>query len=346
MRRPPLPHAAARSVVSAWLCAVLSIAHGADLHAALGLDAGGVRARAVLTDLRVADPGLAGDRFDLGVARLEGAASATLGWRRTAVAGPVGNLVVEGAVGIGLGAHGDSSAGGSGADRLRAGVELGARGVAGPVALAVRVSYGNRVPFAWPELGPDVGAAPPADPRARTGGDGEPVAAASASAAWRIDRAWTLTVAPSAARTASGWTGALDAALRRYAIGDDLDLSVRVDAATGSRARHAALGATLHHVPRRAPESRATLWIGVGEDGRAPGREGLALGGDVAWQVRAGASEAGVAAGWAPFFSDRPAGYAALQASTPMAAGRGRVAMAWTGTSWVATLGWSQALPR
>jgi hypothetical protein len=316
--------------LTALVCALAPVAHGADLHAFVGVDGGGVRARAVLADLRVADPGLADDRFDVGVARVEGAAGGALGWRRTALAGPVGNLVLEGAVGIGRDAAG----------QLRTGVELGARGVAGPVALAVRAAYGNRVPFSWPELAPEGLAATPADPRARTGaGIEEPLAAATASAAWRIDRDWTLTVAPTVARTGSGWTGALDAGLRRYGLADDLDLSVRIDGANGRNARHAALGATLHHVPRRAPESQATVWLGWGDDGPAPG-------GEFAWHVRAGASEAAVAAGWAPFWSDRPTGYAALQASAPMAAGRARVVMAWTGTTWMASLGWSRALPR
>ena len=324
---PPLA-----AVALALLLGALSpTAHGADLHAFLGLDAGGARGRLVLADLRVADPGLAGDRFDVGLVRTEGVTSAAVGWRRTAVAGPVGNLVLEGSVGVGRSAAGDLRA---------AGLEVGARGVAGPVALAVRAAYGNRVPFAWPELAVDGPSAPPADPRPRTGASADgPIVAGAASAAWRIDRRWTLSAAPTLARTASGWTGALDLALRRYALADDLDLSVRIDAASGASARHAALGATLHHVPRRAPESSATLWLGRGTDGLTPGAE-------VAWQVRVGASEAGLAAGWAPFWSDRPAGYAAFRAGAPMGAGRGRVALAWTGTTWMAEIGWSHALPR
>lgn len=336
MRRTITPHPLAVFALAALLGATSATARGAELHAFVGVDAGGLRVRAVLADLRVADPGLAGYRFDVGVARTEAGASAALGWRRTAVAGPVGNLVIEGAVAAGSAA----AVGARGAGGLRAGVELGARGVAGPVALSVRAAYGNRVPFAWPELASDARAAPAADPRARTGAAAaSPVVAASVAAAWRIDRAWTLFVSPTVARSESGWTGALDAALRRYGLGDDLDLSVRVDAAAGGGAQHAALGATLHYAPRRAPESRATVWLGVGERGLAPG-------GEVVWQVRVGASEASVAAGWAPFWSDRAAGYAALQASAAMATGRGRVMLAWTGTTWVAELGWSQALPR
>ena len=330
MRGTATPHPLAAVALAAILLATSATARAADLHAFVGVDAGGLRARAVLADLRVADPGLAGDRFDAGLARTEAAASAALGWRRTAVAGPVGNLVLEGAIGVGRSAAGD----------LRAGVELGARGVAGPVALAVHAAYGNRVPFAWPELAAAAPAAPPADPRLRTGSGVEaPLVAARTSAAWRIDRSWTLSVAPTVARSAAGWTGSVDAALRRYGVGDDLDLSVRVDAAAGADARHAAFGATLHHAPRRAPESSATLWWGAGPAGSAPGAE-------LAWQVRSGATDASLAAGWAPFWSDRPTGYAALQASAPMATGRGRLAVAWTGTTWLAELGWSQALPR
>ncbi len=335
MRRPTAPHPLAAIALAVLLGATATGALASDLHAFLGTDAGGPRGRVVLADLRVADPGLANDRFVVGFARAEAAASAALGWRRTAVAGPVGNLVLEGAVGLGRAAPGGAPTGAT-----RAGVEVGARGVAGPVALAVRAGYGNRVPFAWPELSVDATSAPPADPRVRAGAGADgPVLAATASAAWRIDRSWTLSVAPVVARTGSAWTGSLEAALRRYGIGDDLDLSVLLDAAAGASARHAALGASLHHAPRRAPESSATLWWGTGPAGPAPGAE-------VAWRVRSGATEASLAAGWAPFWSDRAVGYAALQASGPMATGRGRVALAWTGTTWLAEVGWSQALPR
>jgi hypothetical protein len=328
MRGTPTPYPLAVLALTVLLGAASPGAHGADLHAFFGVDDGGLRGRAVLADLRVADPGLADDRFDVGFGRAEAAGSAALGWRRTAAAGPIGNLVLEGALGVGRSAVGD----------LRAGLEVGARGVAGPVALTVRAAYGNRIPFAWPELAVD-GAAPTADPRLRTGaGADEAALTAAVAAAWRIDRSWTLSVAPAVARTGPGWTGSLEAALRRYGLGDDLDLSVRLDAAAGASARHAAVGATLHHAPRRAPESSATLWWGAGRSGIAPGAE-------VAWRVRAGASEASLAAGWAPFWSDRPQGYAALQASAPMASGRGRVAVAWSGTAWVAEVGWSQALP-
>ncbi len=332
MRRTAAPHPLATVALAVLLGAIPATAHGADLHAFVGLDAGGLRARAVLADLRVADPGLVDDRFDVGFARTEGAASAALGWRRTAVAGPLGNLVLEGAFGVG---RAGAPTGGT-----STGAELGVRGVVGPVALSVRAAYGNRVPFAWPELSADAPTAPPSDPRARTSaGAADPVVAATTSATWRIDRNWTLSVAPTVARTASEWTGSLEAGLRRYGLGDDLDLSVRIDAASGPSARHAALGATLHHAPRRAPESSATIWWGAGPAGLAPGA-------DVAWRVRSGGTEATVAAGWAPFWSDRPVGYAALRASAPMATGRGRVAVAWTGTTWLAELGWTQALPR
>lgn len=329
MRGTPTPHPLAVLALTALLGALSPGAHAADLHAFLGVDGGGLRGRALLADLRVADPGLADDRFDVGFGRSEAAGSAALGWRRTAAAGPIGNLVIEGAFGVGRSAAGD----------LRAGLEVGARGVAGPVALTVRAAYGNRSPFAWPELAVDAVAAPTADPRGRAGAAADTTAlTAAVRAAWRIDRDWTLTVAPAVARTGPGWTGSLEASLRRYGLGDDLDLSVAVDAAAGASARHAALGATLHHAPRRAPESSATLWWGAGRTGGAPGAE-------VAWRVRSGASEASLAAGWAPFWSDRPTSYAALQASAPMAAGRGRVAVAWSGTTWVAEVGWSQALP-
>lgn len=335
MRRTTAPHPLAAIALAVLLGTTTATAHAADLHVFVGTDTDGLRGRVVLADLRVADPGLADDRFAVGFARTEAAASAALGWRRTAVAGPVGNLVLEGAVGVGRAAPSNVPRGGP-----RAGIELGARGVAGPVALSVRAAYGNRVPFAWPELSAEATAAPSADPRVRTGaGDDDPMVAATTSVTWRIDRSWTLAVAPTVARTTSGWTGSLEAALRRYGLGDDLDLSVRVDAAAGESARHAALGATVHHAPRRAPESSATIWWGAGRTGLAPGAE-------VAWQVRSGTSEAGVVAGWAPFWSDRPVGYAAFRASSSMASGRGRVAVAWTGTTWLAEVGWTQPLPR
>jgi hypothetical protein len=329
MPAPRTPPPLALALI-ALLWTATPTARGADLHTFLGADDRGVRARVVLADLRVADPGFADDRFEVGAAWHRGLASAAVGWRRTALAGPAGNLVLEVVAG-----GGRSAAGGA-----RTGVEVGARGVAGPVALGVRLGYGQRTPHAWPELAVEPPPAPAADPRARTGADADgSVATAALSAAWRIDRAWTLSVAPSVARTGRGWTGAVDASLRRFGIADALDLSVRIDAASGAVARHAALGATLHHVPRRAPESRATVWIGSGG-------ASVALGGEVAWFVRDGATEAALAAGWAPFWSDRPAGYAALRASAPMREGRGRVGVAWTGSALVAELGWSRPLPR
>ncbi|MFN2321511.1 MAG: hypothetical protein ABR510_00940 [Trueperaceae bacterium] len=340
MRPTAALHPFAIVALAVLLGTLPATAHGADLHAFVGADTGGPRGRVLVADLRMADPRLADDRFDVGFARTEAAASAALGWRRTAVAGPVGNLVLEGAIGAGRAASGPAAT-----DGARAGVELGARGVAGPVALAVRAAYGNRVPFIWPELSVDAPAAPPAEPRARTtAGADEPIVAARFRATWRIDRSWTLSAAPTVVRTASDWTGSLEAALRRYGLGDDLDLSVRIDAAAGASAGHAALGATLHHAPRRAPESSATIWWGAAWSGAANAI--AAPGAEVAWQVRSGATEASLAAGWAPFWSDRPVGYAALRASAPMATGRGRLEVAWTGTTWLAELGWSRALPR
>lgn len=330
--------AAARAVpLLAALALAWPTARAADAHAFGGLDASGVRGRLVLTDLRVPDPRLADDRFDVGVARLDGAARAALGWRRTAAAGPLGNLVLEATAGAALAAPAVPGAGG-----VRAGVEAAARGVLGPVALELRVAHGGRTPFTWPELALDAAAgAQAADPRRRTGAaEGSPATVARASVAWRIDRAWTLSAAPGVARTATGWSASVDAALRRAGVADALDLSLRLDAAWGAAGSHAMLGLTAHHVPRRAPESRATVWLGSGPAGAASwGVEGT-------WAVREGAGEAWVAVGWGPAWSDRPQAYAALRTSAPVGEARLRASLVWSEHGTTAEVGVSRPLGR
>lgn len=338
MRPRPAPTAAPRRRARrVWplltlLLALATAAVAADLHATLGLDAAGPRGRLLLTDLRVPGARLADDRFALALGRADGRWGAALGWRRTAAAGPLGNLVVEGAAFVGTAV---------GRPGLEAAAALGLRGVIGPVALEVHGEHGTRTPFARAELDVDPEPVPLADPRLRTGAAaGSAATAVRAVATWRPDRAWTLALAPHAARTASGWTGGVEATVRRAGVADALDLSLRLDTARGAAAGHAALGLTAHHVPRRAPESRATVWIGTAPGGAA------SLGAEAAWAVRDGGTDALLAAGWGPAWSDRARGYALLRLSGPAGAGRVRVVAGWAGGGWRAELGGSLPLGR
>ncbi|MDF1522757.1 MAG: hypothetical protein P1P87_08060 [Trueperaceae bacterium] len=309
----------------ALLVLLAAPAVAADLHVLVGADADGPTARVALGDLCVGD-----DRFDVGAAWSEGAGALAAGWRRTLAAGPVGNLLAEGAVGV---------AGLDGAG-LRADVDVGLRGVAGPVALGVRLAIGTRPPFGaavW-DVAPDP--APVADPRKRTGADpASPFTALAATLTWRIDRRRTWTAEPTGAWTAAGWTGAVATTLRWAGVGDDLDVAVAVDAAQGAAARHLAVGVTLHHVPRRAPASSATAWWGTGSAGTGAGAE-------VDWTVRRGPAEVALAAGWGPPWSDRDRAYASLRASAPATRGRWSVAVAWLGDAGRVAAGWSLPLAR
>jgi hypothetical protein len=309
----------------ALLVLLAAPAAAADLHVLLGADATGPTGRLALGDLRVGD-----DRFDLGAAWSEGAGALAVGWRRTLAAGPVGNLIAEGTVGVeGLDGGG-----------VRADADVGVRGVAGPVALGVRLATGARAPFGAPVWDVAPAPTPVADPRRRTGADpASPLTALAATLTWRIDRSWTWTAEPTAAWTAAGWTGALATTLRRAGVGDDLDLAVAVDAARGAAAHHLAVGATLHHVPRRAPASSATVWWGTGS-------VGTGVGGEVDWTVRRGPAEVALAAGWGPPWSDRDRAYASLRASAPAPRGTWSVAVAWLGDAGRVAVGWSLPLAR
>ena len=252
---------------------------------------GSLRLRAGLHDLRVGD-----DAFDLGVGWRAGAPSAAASWRRTLAAGVLGTLVVEGVAGIA--AEG-------------AAATLAARGTLGPVALRLTADVGRRVPGPWPELArAPVTAAPPPDLARLVAGADATRLELAAVATWRIDRSWTLDAHPRVHRSPAGWAGASALSLRRAAVATDLDLSVRIDAATGAAARHAAIGVSLHHAPRRAPESRAVVWWGTGTAGTGPGLE-------VAWVARAATTQLTVAAGWGPPWSDRPQAYAGVALTTP-----------------------------
>jgi len=286
------PLAAARS----WTVA-LGAGATAEAAAAAAGEGGGrtpgggwtPHARVALHDLRLGD-----DAFELGVGWTDGALAAAAGWRRTMAAGPLGTLVLD--VDAGTDADGP-------------GIAAAVRGTLGPVALRLEAAGGTRAPAPWPVLARGAATTTPAPDLAALTGPGGARFDLAADASWRIDRRWTVELTPRAVRTADGWAGAAAASVRRAAIAPDVDLSARLDLARGPLARHAAAGLTVHHVPRRAPESRLTVWWGG--DGRAP-TPGLEL----AWVVRDGGTRATLAGAIGPRWSDRPAAYlvAALQA--------------------------------
>ncbi len=302
-----------------WLCLSATFALAADVHVAAGADDGGVRGRVVLSGWRSGD-----DVLDVGLGWSHGEAAAAARWRRTLAAGPIGNLLVEGHAGV---------------DGAGVGAGLTARGTAGPVALAVRLDAGTRPAGPWALLETAVDAGPLADPRRRTGATADAVVVTAAVAAtWRIDRAWTVIAEPHGAWTPTGWTGGGEVSVRRAGWAEDLDASLRAVWAPGRAARHAAVGVTLHHVPRRAPASSATLWYGGGSSGHGPGAE-------IAWTVREGAAETALRAGWAAFWSDRPDAYLALDARAPAAGGQWRLGVGWRrGSGGVLEVGWSRPL--
>jgi hypothetical protein len=93
-------------------------------------------------------------------------------------------------------------------------------------------------------------------------------------------------------------------------------------------------------VPRRAPESRATLWWGGPWGAMAPGAE-------FDWIVRAAGAQATLSAGWVPGWADRPVGYAALALQAPAPRGEVRIGAAWiAGAGAAVEVAWSQPLER
>ncbi len=308
-----------------WLVLAVGLAVGAaraaDVHLVVGADPGGPRARVALDEWRWGD-----DVFDVGLGWQHDDVAAAARWRRTLAAGPIGNLLVEGHVGI---------------DDLGVAGGVGGRGTVGPVALAVRLDVGTRPVGPWPVLDATVDGDALADPRRRTGAAStDAMATADVTATWRAARAWTVVAAPRLVWTPTGWTGGGEASVRRAAWAEDLDASLRVVWAPGPVARHAAVGLTLHHVPRRAPTSSVTVWYGGGSSGRGPGAE-------LAWTVRDGPAETSLRAGWATFWSDRPDTYLALDARAPAPAGVWRLGARWVqGRGGALELGWSQPLGR
>lgn len=313
-----LPSASARS----WTVS-LGVDSGPPAHAAApGGGPAAPRLRVGLFDLRAGD-----DAFDLGIGWLAGSPSAAVSWRRTLTAGPVGTLVVEARAGI----DGDGSA-----------VAAAVRGTAGPVALRLEAEAGDRAPAPWTVLARAPATAPPPPDLARLvpAAQGGARLDAGVTATWRIDRSWTLDASPRLHVSAGGWAGGGTLALRRAAIATDLDVALRFDLAGGREARHAAWGVTLHHVPRRAPESRLGAWWGDGTGGAGPGVE-------IAWVAREAATQLTMAAGWGPPWTDRPRAYAALAVAQPWRDGTLQLGGRWVdGRSASVELAWVQPLGR
>jgi hypothetical protein len=280
------------------------------------------RARVSLLDLRVAD-----DAFDLGVGWLGAAPSAAASWRRTVAAGPVGTLVLDGRAGV---------------DARGAGLAAGVRGTAGPVALRLEIELGTRPPAPFGVLLRAPATAPPPPDGARSTGAavGSLRADLAAAVTWRRDRLWTVEVAPRLHAGEAGWAGGVAALLRRAAVATDLDVSGRLDLALGAAAGHAAVGLTLHHVPRRAPESRATLWWGGAWSSLAPGVE-------VSWVAREAGAQLTLAGGWGPAWTDRPQAYGALAVQAPIGAGTAHLGWRWQAEdAGVVDVGWTRPLRR
>lgn len=320
----------ARSAVAALVLLAASLASPPALGRALSVTLGSSvsaaaltpQARVTLLDLRVGD-----DAFDLGVGWIDAAPSAAASWRRTVAAGPVGTLVLDGRAGV---------------DAQGAGLAAGVRGTAGPVALRLEVEVGTRPPAPFGVLlRAPATAAPPPDGARLTGAPAGGVRADLAAAAtWRPDRHWTVEIAPRLHVGASGWAGGAAATLRRAAVATELDLSGRLDLGFGRATGHVAAGITLHHVPRRAPESRATLWWGGARGALAPGVE-------FSWVTRESGSQLTLAGGWGPAWPDRPRGYGALAFLTPVGAGTAQLGWRWqAGGAGVVEVGWTRPLDR
>jgi hypothetical protein len=317
----------ARSALTAALLLVASLlappASARSLSVTLGSTGPPApQARVALLDLRVGD-----DTFDVGVGWLGTAPSAAAAWRRTVAAGPIGTLVIDGRAGI--------DAGGAAA-------AAGVRGTAGPVALRVELEAGTRPPAPFGVLARAPATAPPAPDGARLAGAaaGRLRADLTAGVTWRPDRLWTVDLAPGVHVGAAGWAGGAAVSLRRATVATDLDLSGRLDLAVGPAAGHAAAGITLHHVPRRAPESRATLWWGGAWGAPGPGFE-------FAWVTREAGSQLTLAGGWGPAWADRPRGHGALAFQTPLGGGTAQLGWRWQADgAGVVEVGWSWPLAR
>ena len=308
-------------------CLGLPTAGARSWTVALGADTVGTggglspRARIALHDLRRGD-----DTFEFGVGWVDGDPSAAAAWRRTAATGPLGTLVLEAQAGF---------------DGNGAAVAVTARGALGPVALRVEFAAGSRAPAPWTVVARAPLVAPPTADLAALLGPGDGVRFdASLAAVWRIDRQWTVEFVPRAHASVAGWAGAGSLSLRRAGVAPDVDLSGRVDLAAGSLARHAVAGLTLHHAPRRAPESRLTLWWGGDAETTGPGLE-------LAWVVRDAGAQASLAAGLGPRWSERAHAYLAAALQRPWGDGTAHLGGRWArGSGAALELAWVLTLER
>jgi hypothetical protein len=278
--------------------------------------------RFTILDLRLGD-----DAFDLGLGGFDGAPSVAASWRRTVAAGPVGTLVIDGRAG--------GDAGG-------VGVAAGVRGTVGPVALRLELGAGTRAPTPFTILLRAPATAPPVPDGARlTAAATDGLRAdLTAAATWRPDRLWTVEVAPRVHVGAGGWSGGAAVTVRRAAVATDFDLSGRLDVAAGRADGHVGVGLTGHHVPRRAPESRATLWWGGPWGAMAPGIEFVST-------TREADSQLTLAAGWGPNWADRARAYGAVAFQTPLGGGNAHLGWRWQAAGPVTIeLGWTRPVDR
>jgi hypothetical protein len=187
------------------------------------------------------DQRLATGSLDLGLGVDAHGLSGGLYWRAAQTANLLGNLVWELR---------------SGHDRNGTRFAAGLRGVIGPVALRAQLAWGDRA--AW-EPWPLVGASSLPRPQTTTlpwGIDG------GLQATWRINRSWSVLIAPELDYRAGAWTGALAASVRRSGWFPDVDVSLQAVLQRPDDPPRHLLGVTLHHVPRRAPSSEAGIWFG------------------------------------------------------------------------------------
>ena len=246
----------------------------------LALAAPGVAAAATWT-VAVAGPSLRASLHDLevGSATLDvgiGTAGAAVMLRYPALTSPIGTLLLEGRAGVEGG---------------RGGVDATLRGSIGPLGVRLDVATGTRAPGGWALLD--------------RGGALRPPTPEFGASAWRFDAAADVTFRPNRGLTvtltprfhrAEGTGWGIAGSVRRAGVIDAWDVSGRVDAATAAGGSHAAIGASIHHVPRRAPETRVGIWW-AGTDG---------WGIDGAWTLRAANGSLEVLGGIGPRWSDRP----------------------------------------
>lgn len=169
--------------------------------------------------------------------------------RRTFSFGPVGNVLVE--------AAGDLDA------RRRYAATVGARGVAGPVALGLEASAWNAPESAFAGL-PGAGARPRLD---------GPALGLAVGASYRAGRTLVLSGRPELLWANGGLGGRLEAELRLARVrGDDDALALaHLYVAPGAGELAGAVGAGYALVRRRAPTWLGSVWFGAGPAGPWPG---------------------------------------------------------------------------